>query len=51
MPGADKENLFENLEFLKLAIIAFYHDLYTFDLRVVLKEGIRIHSPFGVKWL
>ena len=28
MPGADKENLFENLEFLKLAIIAFYHDLY-----------------------
>ena len=27
MPGADKENLLQNLELLKLAIINFYHDL------------------------
>ena len=49
MPAADEENLFENLELLKLAISAFYHDPFTFDLRMVLKEEILTHSPFGVK--
>ena len=49
MPGADKENLFDNLELLKLAIITFMIIVFTFDLRMVLKEEIRIYSAFGVK--
>ena len=49
MPGADKENLFENLELLELAVISFMIIFFTFDLRMVLKEEIRIYSAFGVK--
>ena len=45
IPGADKENLFDNLELLKLAVTSFV----TFDLRVVLKKEIRIYPAFGVK--
>ena len=51
MAAADKENLFENLELLKLAVISFMIIVFTFDLRMVLKEEIRIYSAFGVKWL
>ena len=51
MPSADKENLFDNLEILKLAITSFIILTFTFDLRVVLKKEIRIYSAFGVKWL
>ena len=50
MPGADKENLFDNLELLKLAIITFIIIVFTFDLRMVLKEEIRIYSAFGVNY-
>ena len=49
MPGADEENLFEYLELLKLAVISFMIIVFTFDLRMVLKEEIRIYSAFGVK--
>ena len=49
MPAADKENLFENLELLKLAVISFMIIVLTFDLRMILKEEIRIYSAFGVK--
>ena len=49
MPSADKENLFDNLELLKLAITSFIILTFTFDLRVVLKKEIRIYSAFGVK--
>ena len=49
MAAADKENLFENLELLKLAVISFMIIVFTFDLRMVLKEEIRIYSAFGVK--
>ena len=49
MPSADKENLFDNLEILKLAITSFIILTFTFDLRVVLKKEIRIYSAFGVK--
>ena len=49
MPAADKENLFENLELLRLAVISFMIIVLTFDLRMILKEEIRIYSAFGVK--
>ena len=49
MAAADKENLFENLELLKLAVISFMIIVLTFDLRMILKEEIRIYSAFGVK--
>ena len=51
MAAADKENLFEILELLKLAVISFMIKVFTFDLRMILKEEIRIYSAFGVKWL
>ena len=41
MPGADKENLFENLELLELVVISFMIIFFTFDLRMVLKEEIK----------
>ena len=49
MPNADKKNLSENLELIILAIVSFNITTFTFDLRVVLKKGIRIYSASGVK--
>ena len=49
MAAADKENLFQILELLKLAVISFMIKVFTFDLRMILKEEIRIYSAFGVK--
>ena len=51
MPSADKENFFDNLELLKLAVTSFIILTFTFDLRMVLKKEIRIYPAFEVKWL
>ena len=49
--GTDKENLFNNQDFIKLVIIYLILLTLTFDLRVILKGELRSQSLSGVKRL
>ena len=47
--GADKENLFGNLEPLKMVIFSLILVTYTFDSRKILRGDFRSQSLLGVK--
>ena len=47
--GADKENLFDNQEPLKMVIFSLILVTYTFDSRKILRGDFRSQSLLGVK--
>ena len=47
--GADKENLFDNQEPLKMVIFSLILVTYTFDSRKILRGDFRGQSVLGVK--
>ena len=47
--GDDMENLFDNLELLKLVVISISLRTYTFNIRVILHGEVRSQSLLGVK--